>query len=116
MAQRDRYRVLREPMDEVGRAVERVDNPGVLRVAAGSRFLGQHGVVRGVAASVHRRSPLGGMIHFSDEIERPRADADIVEVHAGAVDDRTGLRAALTAVLSIGCMMDGSRRQHRGRV
>jgi hypothetical protein len=26
------------------------------------------------------------------------------------------LRAALTAVLSIGCMMDGSRRQHRGRV
>src|SRR5262245_29319327 len=39
MAQRDGNRVLRKAVDEVGGAVERIDDPGVVRIAMGTGLL-----------------------------------------------------------------------------
>lgn len=64
VAQRDRDRILREPVDEVRRPVERVDDPRVLRVAARAGLFRQHGVV-GVGLEQHLDDrALGRMIHL----------------------------------------------------
>ena len=60
MAQGDRHCVLRKAVDEVRRAIERVDDPRVLGFAARAGLLGQHGMVRvGLQQQVDDRR-LGG--------------------------------------------------------
>jgi hypothetical protein len=96
MAQRDRHRVLRKAVDEVGRAVQRIDDPCVLGVPHRAGLLGEHRVIRvGLQQRVDDRA-LGGMVDLGDEVGAALgADPDGVEVDARAVDDRAGLACGL---------------------
>jgi hypothetical protein len=96
---RDRHRVLRETVDEVGRAVERIDDPGVVGAGAGpggAGLLGQDRVlrIRGLQRVDDRR--LGSVIDFGDEVAATLdGNADEIEVEAGAIDDRAGFAGRL---------------------
>jgi hypothetical protein len=69
----DRDRVRRQAVDEIGRAVERVDDPDVLavaRAARAARLLGEDAVARvGREQDVDDRR-LGGVIDLGDEVVR----------------------------------------------
>ena len=93
MLQRDRYAILRKAVNEVGGAVERIDDPDVfivvVQVGGSTRFLGQDCVV-GIGLVQHLDDRLfGGMVDFGDEIVVLFfSDLEAVEVERGAVDDR----------------------------
>jgi hypothetical protein len=70
---RDRHREVREAVQEVGGAVERVDDPQPVALAVGAAFLGQHRVVRvRLADGVHDLG-LGAAVHVGDEVVAPLA-------------------------------------------
>ena len=92
MRERDRDAVLRETVDKVGGAIDRVDDPLifilVVRVGGSSRFLSQERVVR-VGFGQHLDDGLfGRLVDVGDEIVMLFfRDDDAVEVKRGAIDD-----------------------------
>jgi hypothetical protein len=81
----------REAVQEVGRAVQRVDDPDVLGIAAGAAFLGEEGVVR--VAALHGADDvlLGHAVDFADEVVAALGvDLDGVELVDVADDEVAG--------------------------
>ncbi len=108
--ERDRHAVLREPVEEVRRSVQRVDDPHVLgrRIPAmGRAFLCENRVVRigcehGLDDRCFRRA-----VHLADEVLRAlRRDGEQVDIARAAIDDVAGAA----------CRLDGGRehRVHEG--
>src|SRR5436190_11160531 len=97
MPDADRHAVLRKAMDEVGRAVERIDDPHVLRVGVRrARLLGEQPVIRVRLAHDLDDRFLRRVIHLRDEVLGAlRRDAQPSAVQRRAVDDRA--RAARRA-------------------
>jgi hypothetical protein len=95
-------------VQEVGRAIERIDDPHVVRVrvlVAARAFLGKDRVVRvrGVQR-LHDRG-LRRVVDLAHEILRSlRGDRQKVEIARAAVDDVAGAARGLHRVVSIGCM------------
>src|SRR3954470_7123990 len=86
----DRHAVLRKAMDEVGRAVERIDDPEVLGVGLRcARLLGEEPVLRvRLAHDVDDRF-LRRVIHLRDEVLGAlQSDAQPAAIKRRAVDDR----------------------------
>jgi hypothetical protein len=95
--QADRDCVRRQAVDEVGGAVERIDDPDIVAVlgaARRARFLGED-AVPGIGAEQHVDDRgLGGVVDLGDEIvRRLSVDLQPVEVERGPVDDRPRRRA-----------------------
>jgi hypothetical protein len=93
--QADRHRELREAVNEIGGAVQRIDDPQVIDVAFGparARLLGQDRVVR-IRCRQHRDDGLlGRPIDLGDEVAAALArHSNQVQVQAGPVDDGAGL-------------------------
>ena len=63
---------MRDPVQEVHGAVERVDDPGVGRVGAGApaAFLAQEAVARAGAIELLVQDVLGAMVGRADEVRR----------------------------------------------
>ena len=115
--ERDRHAVLREAVQEVGRAVEWIDDPQVLGVgvaAAAGAFLGEDRVLRieewivsTIAASAARSTSLTKSFGpLAVTVRRSRS-------RAPRVMTLPARRAALTAVVSIGCMRPRAARGGR---
>ena len=71
MPQADRHGVLGKAVNEIGGAVERIDDPKVVRVASGSacaRLLGQDRVIRVGCRQRRNDGLLRGPIDFGDEV------------------------------------------------
>jgi hypothetical protein len=90
--QGDGDRVLRKTVDEVGGAVERIDDPQVFGGGGGvarARFLGKDAVSRvGMLQGVDD-GRFCGPVDFGDEVAAALGgDAHQVEVEGGAIDDR----------------------------
>ena len=94
MLDADRDAVLREAVDEVGGAVERIDDPDVLGLAfAASGFLGEEAMVRiGVPDDADDRL-LGRLVHLRHAVVGAfrRYLQPAAAIERGAVDDRAGL-------------------------
>ena len=89
----DRDAILRKAVDEVGGAVERIDDPDVFGLAFGAPgFLGMEVVVGiGVAHDADDRL-LGRLVHLGDEVVGPLGlHLEAFAAKRGAVDDRAGL-------------------------
>jgi hypothetical protein len=89
--QRDRHAVIRDAVEEVGSAVERIDDPGVARRPA---FAGLLGLVRMRRESRRQRvddRPLGALVDFADEIVRRLAlDGQARAIARAFLDDGAG--------------------------
>ena len=93
LGQRDRHGVVGQAVDEVGGAVQRIDDPLELGLvgALQAEFLAQDGVIRISGAQRLDDGLLGGAIDFRDIIARPLAShAESFQIHAGTVDNGAG--------------------------
>jgi hypothetical protein len=81
----------REPVHEVGGAIERIDDPDHIAVARGAAFLGQEGVVRVEPADGLDDVGLGRAIDLGDVVVATlRMDLDGFESGNGTDDDVAG--------------------------
>ncbi len=75
MLQGQRYRIMGDAMHEIGRSVQRIDDPAVLGLAGGVAgkliFLAEHGMVRKCLQNGRFDDFLGGKIGLGDEVGRP---------------------------------------------
>ena len=87
----NRYRVDRKAVQEIGGAVERIDDPARLVRAAGATLLGQYGVLGIVVADDGDDLPLGGAIDFGDVVVPVLGvDLDAFEARNAPCDDLSG--------------------------
>ena len=97
--QRDRYAVLRKPVEEVGRSIQRIDDPEVLGVdvlVAACSFLGEDrmGWISRMQSLDDRA--FGLAIHFADEILGTfRRDRQQIKIARAAIDDVAGAAGSL---------------------
>jgi hypothetical protein len=97
--QRDRHRVHRQAVDEVGGAIERIDDPQVLAVLGAvlaARLFGQDGVAGVGGEQDFDDRPFGRLIDLGDEVvDTLGGDLQPFDVECGAVDDRSGCAGRL---------------------
>ena len=94
--QGDGYGILLEAVQEVGGAVQRVDDPDVFGVALGAALFSQDRMVRKGIQQGFDNGLLGCAIHFADVIGvRFLGDGEVVEVIGGAVDQVSGATRGL---------------------
>ena len=89
--ERDRHRKSWETMQEIRRAIERVDDPDEFTVAVAAAFLGQEGMLRVAAADGRDDVGLGLAVDVGDEIVASLAvDFQRIETRQAADDQITG--------------------------
>ena len=84
MLQPQRDGIMGDPVDEIGRAVQRIDDPAVVGLARGVAgklvFLAEHGMLRKCLQNGRFDDFLGGKVGLGDEVGRPFVP------HAGLAD------------------------------
>jgi hypothetical protein len=109
--QRDADAVDREAVDEVGGAVERIDDPdvvGTLPAVDLARFLGPDRVVGVGGQQRLDDSGLARMVHLGHEIvDLLLGDPDGFDVERGPVDDRAGSAGGLDGHVEHGMEIGG---------
>ena len=95
--ERDRHAVVREAVDEVGRAVERIDDPLELRLAIRfAGFFGEDGVIGIGGVQRLDDGGFGRLVDFRHEVVVLfLADLDAVQIERRAVDDLSGAARGL---------------------
>ena len=87
----DRYRKRRKPVQEIGRAVERIDDPDEFTLTASAGFLAEDGVLRMAAADGGDDVRFGLAVDVSDEIVAALGvDLDRIETRETAYDQIAG--------------------------
>src|SRR5271157_3715931 len=100
MLERQRHRIMGDSVDEVGRSVQRIDDPAVFGLAGSITrkliFLAEHGMVRKGVQNSNLHDFLGGIICFCDKVCWPFV------LHAGPTnpipDRRPAARTAFSQV------------------
>src|SRR6185312_10744104 len=109
----DRHGESRKAVQEVGGAVERIDDPDRIVVPAAATLLGKDRMVRIVAADDADDLLLGGTVDLTDEIVTPfRGDREGLQPVEAADDDFAG--AARGADCDIEKRVHGSSREGAG--
>ena len=91
MLDRDRHGERREAVQEISRAIERVDDPDKFTVAAAPGFLPEHRMLRMAAADGCDDVRFGLAVDVGDEIVAALAvDFDRIEARQAAHDQITG--------------------------
>src|SRR5215469_500570 len=109
----DRDGESRKAMQEVGGAVERIDDPDAVVLAAAAALLREHGVVRIVVADDADDLLLGVAIDFADEVVAPfGSDGERLQPVEAADDDFAGAARGTDGDIEKG--VHGSSRKGRG--
>ena len=116
LAEGDADAEMRESVQIIGGAVQRVDDPFALALALGAAFLGQDRVIGVRAVNDAYDLGLGGAIDFGDEVIR-RLVLDIEPVNLLEVPENDAGRGAGRGNANIDDRMHGAKwwDQNRGR-